>query len=158
MTTIEIWKDVENYEGLYKISNKGNIKNKKGKLLKPWITNINYLKVRLYKDKVAKDFYLHRLVALNFLAPINGKNVVNHIDSNPNNNSANNLEWCTQAENMHHAKINNRMNTNGRKVKHIHTGKIYKSIQEAALDYNLKQNTLLYQLKRNSQCCEFQYL
>jgi len=156
--TIEIWKDLKDYEGNYKISNHGRIKNKRGVLVKGWITNINYIKVRLYKDKKAKDFYVHRLVAFNFLIPVKGKNVVNHLDSNPSNNMASNLEWCTQAENMHHAKINKRMNTEGKKVIHIPTNKIYNSIQQAADDFKLKQNTLLYQLKRKSKVCEFQYL
>jgi hypothetical protein len=156
--TIEIWKDLENYEGIYKISNHGKIKNTRGNLVKGWITNVNYIKVRLYKNKKSKDFYMHRLVAYNFLPPKEGKNVINHLDSNPRNNKVSNLQWCTQAENMRHAKINNRMNTDGRKILHIESGKIYKSIKEASDDFDIKQNTLVYQLRRSSKKCQFRYV
>ena len=101
---------------------------------------------------------MHRLVAYNFLPPKEGKNVINHLDSNPRNNKVSNLEWCTQAENMRHAKINNRMNTDGRKILHIETGKIYKSIKQASDDFDIKQNTLVYQLRRGSKKCQFRYV
>lgn len=103
----EIWKDMKNFKGFYKISNEGQIKNKKNKILKTSINHNGYIVVYLYKDgkKYAKK--VHRLVAETFITKIEGKNQVNHIDGNKRNNNVNNLEWCTQSENIKHAYKNN---------------------------------------------------
>jgi hypothetical protein len=50
-----------------------------------------------------QTYFVHRLVAMAFIERPEGKNIVNHIDGNPANNSATNLEWCTQQENIIHA-------------------------------------------------------
>lgn len=55
------------------------------------------------KEGEAKDFKVHRLVAKAFIQNPNNYKMVNHIDGNPLNNNANNLEWCTQKENIRHA-------------------------------------------------------
>lgn len=154
---IEIWKWIEGYEGLYKISSLGNVVSKNNKLLKGWFVNGNYVKVRLYKNQIPKDFYVHRVVAKHFLIEDPNKNVVNHIDHNPSNNDVSNLEWCTQKENIQWAKSNNRMNTDGRKVMHIYTNRIYKSIDEAAKEVGINPNTLVCQLLRKSKKCQFVY-
>jgi hypothetical protein len=46
---------------------------------------------------------IHRMVAITFLNPVEGKTHVNHIDSNKLNNCVTNLEWCTNAENRAHS-------------------------------------------------------
>jgi len=156
--TVEIWKHITGYEGLYKISSYGRVMSKYNEEVKGWFVNGTYIKVRLYKDRVSKDFYVHRLVAKHFLIEMPNKNVVNHIDHNPMNNNVTNLEWCTQKENMAHAKNHNRMNIIGRHIVHIPTNKIYKSIKEASIELGIKPNTLVYQLLRNSKKCEFKYV
>lgn len=99
----EIWKDVKDYEGLYKISNHGRIwTHKYKKYLKQMKSRGEYLHVSLSKCGVVKKYDVHRLVALNFLPLIEGKNVVNHIDENKTNNHISNLQWCTQKENINH--------------------------------------------------------
>ncbi len=50
-----------------------------------------------------KMFRVHRLVATAFIQQIEGKELINHIDSNPINNDVSNLEWCTHSENLVHA-------------------------------------------------------
>ena len=109
----EIWRDIKGYEGLYQVSNLGNVKslcyNKTknlSKLLKPRKNKVSgdaYFLVSLCKNGIHKNFYIHRLVATYFVENPNGYNEVNHIDGNTLNNNAENLEWCSHLENMRHA-------------------------------------------------------
>jgi hypothetical protein len=125
----EEWKDIEGYEGLYQVSNYGRIKSFVGfnghnyiereKILCPYKqqTNHNYTRsvVKLYKNGVKKDFKVHRLVAKAFVSNPQNYNTINHLDGNPLNNKACNLEWCSQKHNVQHALDNelkiNRINT-----------------------------------------------
>lgn len=113
---IEEWRDVQGYEGLYSVSNFGRVKshdrkisngralyNKKGRILKNTKASTGYWKVELVKNQKIKSHKVHRLVAKEFMPEIKGKNLINHIDGDPLNNHADNLEWCTQKENMSHA-------------------------------------------------------
>lgn len=114
---IEIWKDVMNYEGLYKVSNLGRVKrlerkDSNGRTLKEMIMKTNkngdkkrgyYERVYLSKDGIKKQMRVHRLVAQSFIPNPNKKEQVNHIDGNKLNNNVNNLEWATGSENLKHA-------------------------------------------------------
>lgn len=107
---MEIWKSVNGFEGLYMVSNLGRIKSlprngtrKNGSILKPAIRG-NYLFVRLTGNRLDKKCSVHRLVAEAFIPNPSNKPLVNHKDGNKLNNNANNLEWCTQSENMIHAR------------------------------------------------------
>lgn len=62
-----------------------------------------YLVVSYTLDGKQKHEYVHRLVAKAFIANPNNYPQVNHLDGNPRNNKAENLEWCTQAQNAAHA-------------------------------------------------------
>ena len=118
----EIWKDIVGYEGLYQVSNYGKIKSlvgwnghkyyKREKILKETIekSSNNYYrcKITLKKDKKRKDFKVHQLVAKAFIPNPNNCKCVNHIDNNPLNNNVENLEWCTQEENVRWMVIQNR--------------------------------------------------
>ena len=67
----EIWKPIEGYENYY-ISNLGNVKNIKGKLLCLWKDNVGYLQVMLRKNKKKKHLSFHILVAESFIPnPVN---------------------------------------------------------------------------------------
>lgn len=78
-------------------------RKKKECILKPFSSKIGYLEVTLVKNKKRKSVKIHRIVAMTFLEKVKGKNYVNHIDGNKENNSAENLEWCTPSENTKHA-------------------------------------------------------
>jgi hypothetical protein len=103
---MEIWKDIENYHGLYKVSNLGRVKSfKKGKgfILKACIIPRGYLILNLYNNKKMNAFYLHRLVAKAFIPNPENKPEVNHINGIKTDNNLKNLEWCTRSENAKHA-------------------------------------------------------
>jgi len=112
----EIWKDIKGYEGLYQISNFGNIKSveriafrnkttfkKKEKLLSPFLNRNGYLAIVLWKDGKYKMTYIHRLVTLTFIQNVNKLEQVNHKDGNKLNNRVDNLEWCSRSDNIKHA-------------------------------------------------------
>jgi NUMOD4 motif/HNH endonuclease len=104
----EIWMPVFNYEGLYEVSNIGRIKRVlSNRCLIERILKHNkqrgYHVVKLCKETVKKPISVHRLVAQAFIPNPENKPYVNHLDSNKSNNSASNLEWCTQKENVKHA-------------------------------------------------------
>ena len=100
----EIWIDINKYKGIYKISNLGNVKNSRGKILKTRVGTSGYEQIGLHKDNKVKYFLIHRLVATHFI--INNddnKSQVNHKDGNKLNNCVDNLEWSTPLNNTQHA-------------------------------------------------------
>lgn len=109
----EVFEDLKGYEESYQISNQGRIFTKRrldgnriiyGRELHPIITSDGYLKVDLTKNSETKKFYVHRLVAMQFIKNPDNLPQVNHIDGNKFNNTVSNLEWCTQTANLIHAK------------------------------------------------------
>lgn len=98
----EVYKDIVGFEGIYQVSNFGNVKNQHGKILKTYKINSGYLCLKLHDATGKRSSHLvHRLVATAFLD--NPKTEVNHIDGNKHNNTLTNLEWCTSSENKRHA-------------------------------------------------------
>ena len=93
----EIWKDVPNYKGCYQVSNLGNVKSLKraGKeLYMKFATDVRgYYYVGLRLNNKCKIYKVHQLVAMAFLnhTPCGHKVVIDHIDSDKNNNNLNNL-------------------------------------------------------------------
>ena len=123
----EIWKDVVGYEGIYEVSNFGNVRTHKNKKswskrhntwrywkqrnLKNKMPNGRDVRVTLWKDGNVKDWLVHRLVAYAFIPNTDAtKNCINHIDGNPKNNHVENLEWCNHYENNNHAFDNGLIN------------------------------------------------
>ena len=91
---------------MYQVSNLGRVKSfleNKEKILRNRNDGIGYLRVALYKRGVRKDHKVHRLVLFSFKENPLNKPHVNHINSNRSDNRVENLEWCTQSENVKHA-------------------------------------------------------
>lgn len=92
---MEEWKAVPGYEGLYEVSNIGNVRNvRRNTLLKLSKNNYGYIQVWLYKNGIRNRFQVHRIVAQAFLPNIDDLPQVNHKDEDKTNNNVTNLEWC----------------------------------------------------------------
>lgn len=106
----EIWKDIAGYEGLYQVSNLGNVKSLNycgrgyERILVPKINNCGRLWVELRKNRKSKYMLVHRMVALAFIENPNNYPQINHIDENPKNNCVGNLEWCTAEYNNRYSR------------------------------------------------------
>ena len=113
---IEEWRPIEGYEGLYEVSNTGQVRSldrydnrncfRKGKVLSPIKDTDDYLKVNLYCNGKNKKCLVHRLVALTFIPNPDGLPQVNHKDEDKTNNSVDNLEWCTEKYNCNYGSRN----------------------------------------------------
>lgn len=163
----EIWKPVVGWEGLYEVSNFGNVRSLdryvnqvnckrfcKGQLLKPTFHKTKYYIVTLRNSGFQKVLKVHQLV-MNAFNPntSNEKLEINHIDGNTHNNRLDNLEWCTHQENLQHASKHNLLSVykpinqydlNGNFIKR------WNSMKEAREFYNLGINSLRNACKRNS--------
>ena len=104
------WKKVKEFD-MYMVSDCGEIKSlRKGNLLKLESTKEGkYKRVTFSKNGKTTRFQVHRLVATHFIDNPDNKPHINHIDNNGNNNTIENLEWCTHSENMIHAQKQGRL-------------------------------------------------
>ena len=108
----EIWHDIEGYEGLYQVSNKGRVKRLLGpseRLLKLHDNRDGYLRVNLTKENTLKHISVHRLVAQAFIPNLYNLPEVNHKDENKLNNCVNNLEWIRHIDNLNYGTRNERI-------------------------------------------------
>ena len=93
-------KDIPGFEGLYAASRDGHIWSyRRNKFLKEGNTR-NYAVVVLRKDNKSYTFRVHRLVAMTYIPNPDNLTDVNHKDENGLNNSVDNLEWLSHADNL----------------------------------------------------------
>ena len=107
------WYPLKDYEGFYEITREGHIRSIdrfiregrtfiKGKVMTPHIDYKGYVRVHLSKNGKNKGERVHRLIAKTFIENPENLPEVNHIDSNKQNNSIENLEWVTTKQNSEH--------------------------------------------------------
>lgn len=95
---MEIWKDIDGYDGKYQVSTWGRVRSASG-IMKTYLNGKGYEKIGLSKNGKSNKHRVHRLVAEAFLPNPYHLPEVDHIDGNKRNNSITNLEWVTGEEN-----------------------------------------------------------
>jgi uncharacterized protein (DUF2164 family) len=123
---MEIWKEIKGYEGIYEVSNLGQVRSSFGKttektrfnkkVLSTWKQRIlktrtnkeNSVFINLFKNKTRRNFIVARLVAYTFYNQDynDHSKTVNHIDGNRLNNKLENLEIINFKDNIRHALVN----------------------------------------------------
>ena len=101
------WQPIDGYEGRYEVSESGLVRHVNGSLLGQWKNHNGYLIVRLSCPRA--QFRVHRIVAKAFIPNPSALPIVNHLDHDRSHNFVENLEWCTQKQNLDHAANANRM-------------------------------------------------
>lgn len=162
----EVWKDVVGYEGLYKVSNFGNVYSvRSDKQLKHSKNRGGYLFVVLCTDGKPKQFKVHRLVAISFLTNPDNKPQVNHIDEDKTNNRLDNLEWVTAKENTNYGSRNKKAaKSNSKNIKVIYQDNTYEywdSASEFAREFGVHRqhvNDVLLGRQKTTNGMKFEYV
>lgn len=128
-------KDIKNYEGLYAITEDGQVWSYKNKIfLKSADNGRGYLQVELYKDGKPKMYYIHRLVAEAYIPNPHNYETVDHINNNSKDNRVDNLQWMTRENNTRKGR--------SKSVYCVELGRIFSSQKAAALELGLDQGNI----------------
>lgn len=168
---MEEWKDIPGYDGLYQASTLGRIRSCEGKttsnakyekrvwkqrVLKQKITrnkrNRADCRVSLWKDGKEKTMLVSRLIAMAFCDGYSESMTVNHIDGNPLNNKASNLEWCSLGENIRKA-FKDGLHSSSKSVSLIDLNGIERTFisQAEASRFLGRSNSYLSQMKKKNK-------
>ena len=164
------WKTIEGFKD-YEVSNIGEVRalpryvevkgktgnymaTRGGKMLKQTRNPLGYYYVGLCRDGKVYHFFVHRLVASAFIP--NPRNVpqVNHLDENPSNNRADNLEWCTPKENSCYGTRPQRLQT--RVAKYDTDGnllRVFDSVREAGADAGCHYTCITHCCRGKQKTC-----
>lgn len=157
------WKDVVGYEGLYQVNTDGEVRSvshytrnntnngqryTKGRVLSAYQMPNGYLQVQLSKGDKREKHYVHRLVAITFLENKNGLPEVNHIDGNKRNNRIDNLEWVSHKENQAHM-VKNGLTKKAFRLKNLENNHVYSSLCEAERETGMDRHKIKEMCAKN---------
>jgi hypothetical protein len=156
----EIWKDINNFKGLYKVSNLGriksidrNVKNRtnivKGVIISQRLSHNGYPRVRLNKLSNRYDLFVHKLVCETFNGDEKNKQV-NHKNFIKHDNRPENLEWVTNSENIQYT-YDNLMSKKQKLILDLSNGVYYYSIVEASNYNSINKDVLREMLNGKTQ-------
>lgn len=128
---VEIWKNIPDYEGLYQVSNLGNVKSMARfvrkingsngyiaeRQMKFYLNKKGYNLITLFKNGVKKNFFVHRLVWIAFNGSVPSNLQINHIDEDKNNNALENLNLLTCKENINYGSRNKKVSGHYKRLK-----------------------------------------
>lgn len=141
---MENWKPIADYEGLYEISDLGQVRSlyhDECRIIKQSVGSRGYKLVSLCKDGKQKTVNVHRLVAIAFVPNPDSLPCVNHIDEDKKNNAASNLEWCSYYyNNVYGQRLTKSSQKQSIAVRCIETGIIYSSCYAAQRETGIRQS------------------
>lgn len=134
---MEVWKKIKNFSN-YSVSSYGQIRNDKfNRILTLTVSHNGYYKTTLSKKARPFQFFVHRVVAENFIGEVPKGFQVNHIDFDRKNNNLSNLEIITVSENRFHSMKANRIKYEGGEN---HTAAKLTEVQVIQIIENLNKN------------------
>ena len=155
--TLEEWKDIKGYEGLYQVSDLGRVRSldridaaghrRKGKILKLYKNKDGYLQAELYKNGIRKNPHVNRLVAEAFCPNPESLPFVNHCNERRDDNKAFNLDWVSAKENNNYGTHGERIGKAlGKRIRCVETEQTYYSAREAGRQTGVDRASI-------SKCC-----
>jgi hypothetical protein len=142
---IEEWMDIHGFEGLYQVSNLGNVRNSNGKLIKPYKKGkYGHAMVGLSRNNKRTRVQVHRLVAIHFIPNPDNKPEVCHKDNTLDengflDNSACNLMWGTHKENCEFENTRKRQSENHADFKGVNNPNYGKHLSKEIKEKMMKE-------------------
>lgn len=146
---VQEWRVIEEFP-TYSVSNLGQIRNdQRNNILTGGHDKDGYRQVTICYRNKQYSRRICRLVGKAFLPNPNNYPCINHIDENKENDKVTNLEWCTYKYNNNYGQ---KGSVNGRRVKCVETGKIYKSTREAERQTGIYHSYVSYSARFHKKC------